>query len=175
MECIPVLHLGIHLRKQRSLPALPFSIKNRPTPLKILATALRCFILCSAKALLRQFVSVRPVYSTYEYSRFSPPHIYSFVKHFPWQFFSKIWLYCCVSVVFRFIVFMLLILLCKLLCRYVKTADKISTKIMPGVFLPCHVFTHISNTTLARVINAEHVTRDHFCVECGNTIHWSCK
>ena len=39
----PGLHPGTHLRKQRSLrslPALPFSIKNRPPPLKILVTPL---------------------------------------------------------------------------------------------------------------------------------------
>ena len=44
MECLPGLPPGTHLRKQRSLPALPFSIKNRrplrPLPLKILATPL---------------------------------------------------------------------------------------------------------------------------------------
>ena len=39
MECLPGLPPGTHLRKQRSLPALPFSIKNRPS-LKILATPL---------------------------------------------------------------------------------------------------------------------------------------
>ena len=49
------------------------------------------------------------------------------------------------------VIIMLLILLCRLLCRYYETrkpCEDYERKLRPGVFLPSHVFTHISSSFL---------------------------
>ena len=52
---------------------------------------------------------------------------------------------------FSVVIIMLLILLCRLLCRYEtrKPCGDYERKLRPGVFLPSHVFTHISSSFLA--------------------------